>query len=236
MKFCIVNADDFGMSAGINQGILEAHLDGIVTSTSVMVNMPHSLEAADLSERSSLSLGLHVNFTGESADPIAALAAPRDWRSELEAQLDTFVTLTGRLPTHLDSHQNVHFDPRLLPYFLEIADRLGIPLRGRSQVRYYPHFYGQWDGESHPEQVSAGNLIKMLTEDFQAGITELSCHPGHPEPDLKSFYSVERDWERRTLCSPEVRRAISELHIRLIGFQDLADVINPPVAGVAPWH
>ncbi len=40
MKRLIVNADDFGRSPGINRGILETHLRGIVTSTTVMVNFP----------------------------------------------------------------------------------------------------------------------------------------------------------------------------------------------------
>ena len=48
MKYLIVNADDFGASPGITRGILEAHADGILTSTSMMVDTPWSAEAASL--------------------------------------------------------------------------------------------------------------------------------------------------------------------------------------------
>jgi predicted glycoside hydrolase/deacetylase ChbG (UPF0249 family) len=46
MKYCIVNGDDFGASRGINRGIVEAHCHGVLTSTSLMVNMPATEEAA----------------------------------------------------------------------------------------------------------------------------------------------------------------------------------------------
>lgn len=55
---------------------------------------------------------------------------------------------------------------RLLPRFEELASRCGVPLRDRSGVRYCSRFYGQWDGESHPEAVSAEALIRVE----QAGI------------------------------------------------------------------
>lgn len=67
MRYGIVNADDFGSSQGVNQGIIDAHEKGIVTSTSLMVNTPATEAAVKLArEHPGLSLGLHVNFTGES--------------------------------------------------------------------------------------------------------------------------------------------------------------------------
>ena len=59
----IVNADDFGLSRSINEGILEAHRDGIVNSASLMVNMPGFEDAlARLSEHPRLAVGVHVNL------------------------------------------------------------------------------------------------------------------------------------------------------------------------------
>ncbi len=48
MRRLIVNADDFGLSAGVNEGIVEAHVSGIVTSTSLMVDRPAAAGAAGL--------------------------------------------------------------------------------------------------------------------------------------------------------------------------------------------
>jgi chitin disaccharide deacetylase len=222
MKYCIVNADDFGMSHGVNRGIIEAHQAGVVTSTSLMVTMPASGEAALLTRQTpELSVGLHVDFTGESPDPAAALSARTIHYADLELQLLRFRELLGCLPTHIDSHQNVHRYPQLLPLFQDLANRYGLPLREYSRARYFPDFYGQWDGETHLEQVSPGSLLQMLETEFHEGITELSCHPGHIDADFHSFYAREREEELRTLCNPFIRDKLSELGIKLISFREL---------------
>ena len=62
-RYLIVNADDFGQSRGINRGIMEAHEQGIVSSTSPMVRWPAAPEAAAYARsHRSLSLGLHLDF------------------------------------------------------------------------------------------------------------------------------------------------------------------------------
>ena len=74
MKFCIVNADDFGADIGINRGIAEAHTSGIVTSTSLMVNMPGTEDAVELSRKlPGLGVGLHVNLTNEGGPTVVDL-------------------------------------------------------------------------------------------------------------------------------------------------------------------
>lgn len=223
MKRLIVNADDFGAGGGINRGIVEAHRDGILTSASLMVDMPGSEEAARLAAAlPRLSVGLHAVLTGEDGAPLVDFDEPELCRAELQRQVRRFAQLTGGLPTHLDSHHNVHRDPRLLPRFLELAEECRLPLRGHSQARYFPAFYGQWDGgEVHLEWIATANLVRMLTVDIGPGVTELSCHPGYVAGDFRSSYSSEREAELRTLCDSAVRRAIGELGIELIDFRDL---------------
>src|SRR5881397_1938712 len=102
----IVNADDFGNSEGINRGIIEAHERGIVTSTSLMVNTPATVAAVKLVRKyPNLSLGLHVNFTGEG-ESLVDLEDLQAVKKELEGQFNKFLDLTGQLPTHIDSHQH----------------------------------------------------------------------------------------------------------------------------------
>jgi predicted glycoside hydrolase/deacetylase ChbG (UPF0249 family) len=222
MKRLIVNADDFGAGRGINRGIVEAHRDGILTSASLMVDMPGSEEAARLAAAlPRLSVGLHAVLTGEDGAPIVDLDDGKRCRTELHRQVRRFAQLTGGLPTHLDSHHNVHRDPRLLPCFLELAAEYRLPLREHSQARYFPDFYGQWDGEVHLEWIATANLMRMLAVDIGPGVTELSCHPGYMESDFRSSYAVERETELRTLCDPAVRRAIEEQGIELIDFRAL---------------
>lgn len=223
MKRLIVNADDFGAGRGINRGVVEAHRDGILTSASLMVDMSGSEEAARLAAGlPRLSVGLHAVLTGEDGAPTVDFGERERCRAELERQVRRFAELSGGLPTHLDSHHNVHRDPRLLPLFLELAAEYRLPLRGHSQARYFSAFYGQWDGgDVHLEWISPASLVRMLAADVGPGVTELSCHPGYVESDFRSSYLAERETELRTLCDPAVGRAIEELGIALIDFKAL---------------
>jgi predicted glycoside hydrolase/deacetylase ChbG (UPF0249 family) len=211
MRYLIVNADDLGASPGITRGILEAHARGIVTSASLMVDTPWSAEAAALARSlPDLSIGLHVELT-----------AGHDPGDELKRQSARFVALMGRTPTHLDSHHNIHRDPRLLPVFLEFSRRSHLPLRGEPPIRTLSRFYGSWAGESHPEQIGVESLAGMLGDDVLEGITELSCHPGYMDAHRGSAYALEREVELRTLCDPRIRAGLRGHGITLVSFHDL---------------
>ncbi len=222
MKYLIVNGDDFGASHGINRGIIEAHRQGIVTSTSLLVTVPWSEEATRLAcAVPDLSVGLHVHFHSGGREPTPDRPDADSWRVELYRQCRRFEELMGRPPTHLDSHHNVHRDPRLLPHFLDAARHYGMPLREHCPVRYLSKFYGQWGEQTHLEQISVDSLLHLLKTDIQEGVTELSCHPGYVDPDFPSSYSAERETELQTLCAPSIRTALAEQHIQLVAFRDL---------------
>lgn len=224
-KHCIVNGDDFGASPGISRGILEAHQKGILTSTSLMVDMPDAQQAARLSrDFPRLSVGLHAVFTHEDCSPRIDFNDTARCRHELERQWNRFCELVGRPPTHLDAHHNIYRDARLTPLFIECAAANYVPLREHSQVNYFPDFYGQWDGDPHLEQISVDNLCRMLAKHVGPGITELGCHPGHIDEGFKSSYSIERETELRTLCSPIVRQAIGDLGIALVSYHELGNI------------
>ena len=108
----IVNADDFGQSVGINDGVARAHQHGIVTSASLMVRWPAAKDAATYArEHPDLSLGLHVDlgeweFQGDGWTPLYTVVDSDDVavvEQELRRQLEAFRDLTGRDPTHIDS-------------------------------------------------------------------------------------------------------------------------------------
>src|SRR5256885_16264893 len=110
MRYLIVTGDDCGASAAINRGIMEAHLHGILTSTSLLVKTEWAEEAAALSSAApDLSVGLHVDVHSELREP-----APdsQRLRESLQWQYCRFKELMGRPPTHLDSHHNDHRDSR----------------------------------------------------------------------------------------------------------------------------
>jgi chitin disaccharide deacetylase len=230
-KCLIVNADDFGQSPGVNRGIITAHRDGIVTSASLMVRWPAVADAAAYARRHlSLSVGLHIDLgeqilrDGEwvplySVVPVHNESAARE---EISRQLDVFDRLVGHAPTHLDSHQHVHLREPARTILVEIAERLGIPLRNCSrEVSYCGSFYGQADdGTTLPDVISVDGLIRIL-ETLPAGCTELACHPA-AEYDLETLYRDERLEELKVLCDPQLRAALKALGIGLRSFADLS--------------
>jgi chitin disaccharide deacetylase len=227
----IVNADDFGLSSGVNRGIIKAHEHGIVTSASLMVRWPTAPEAAVYSrEHPNLSLGLHVDL-GEwvyrdeawvllyEVVPIEDIAAVSD---QVSYQLDTFRRLVGKDPTHVDSHQHAHLREPVRSIVIDVARHLGVPLRHyKAEVRYCGEFYGQTvEGLSFPYGISVDGLIKILAA-LPPGVTELCCHPGEGV-DLNTMYRSERLEEVKVLCDSRVRAAISALEIELCSFSGVA--------------
>jgi predicted glycoside hydrolase/deacetylase ChbG (UPF0249 family) len=206
----VVNADDLGLSRGVNRGILEAHERGVVTSASLIVDRPAAEEAAGLSGE--LPLGLHAVLDEQGTMLVPLEEVPE----ELERQLDRFVDLTGSAPTHVDSHHHIHREPRIGGAFAALADRYDLPLRDRDA----PHcglFYGRWDGESHLEQIGVESLLRIL-DGLDADVTELGCHPGYAA-GLRSRYTAEREHELDTLTDARVLERIGELGIELVSWE-----------------
>jgi chitin disaccharide deacetylase len=214
-KLLIVNADDFGASPGTNRGILESHLRGIVTSTSLLVHAAASAEAAELAVNApDLSIGLHADLDGVDPDQIS---------DALERQLQRFEALLGAAPTHLDTHHDTHRHPRAFPAVVEFARRHGLRLRGHARMRVCTKFYGQWSGETHLEQISVTGLERVLA-DIEDLMTELTCHPGYRDPALRTSYDAEREVEVHTLCDPATRAVVARQGFRLISFLELPGV------------
>ena len=150
----IVNADDFGRTHRVSQGILKAHGEGIVTSTTAMMNMPgaaHDLARA-ASEAPRLALGVHLVFTvgrpllppewvpslvdehGHflAQDAIAQQPTrlrPDELLSEFKAQVSAFKNATGHLPDHIDCHHFVHVHPHVFAVYHAAALEHDLPMR-----------------------------------------------------------------------------------------------------------
>ena len=219
----IVNADDFGYGSGINRGIVEAHVDGIVTSTSLMVTghaVPEALALAR--EHPRLGLGLHFEGWGEDEREFDVGDAEAV-RAELRRQVEGFRELVGRDPDHLDSHRHVHRQEHLFDVFREQAAELHVPLRFDGTVNYVGHFYAQWEWKvTVLDRISPETLCGLLRDMVGEGWTELACHPGYMPAGTTTVYGHEREVELRTLCDPGVRATVDAEGIELASFAALA--------------
>lgn len=153
MKQLIINGDDFGLSSSVNQAIIQAHQEGILTSTSLMVTGSAFAEAVALAKQNSrLGVGLHLTLVcGRSQlsyreiphlvneqghflnDPVQAglryqfsSAARPALRQEIYAQLQAFQA-TGLPLSHVDGHLHLHTHPVILGILKEFAPEFSIP-------------------------------------------------------------------------------------------------------------
>ena len=150
MKHLILNADDFGYSYGVNYGIIESHLRGVLTSTTLMAGMPGFDHAVSLAKaHPSLGVGVHLTLTcgrpvltdhktltepngdfhsqayyHNEEQPLDKDEVYREWKAQIEK-----VLAAGIEPTHLDSHHHVHTFRGLEDVFVRLAREYDLPVR-----------------------------------------------------------------------------------------------------------
>lgn len=148
----IVNADDFGRSRSINEAVIRAHREGILTSASLMMNEPDCGEAVELARQNPrLGVGLHltllcghaaidparipglVNARGEFSEAPATAGLRyfvnrglrEQLRSEIHEQFKRFAA-TGLPLDHVNGHLHMHMHPVVFRILMECADQFGI--------------------------------------------------------------------------------------------------------------
>lgn len=147
MKRLIINADDFGLTPGVNHAVIRAHRDGVLTSATLMAGGLAWQEAVELSKANpSLGVGVHLTLTALrpvlTPQRVPSLVdgngkfrrqfwrAPlwrvaeveMEWRAQIQRLVDA-----GLSPTHLDSHHHTHLWPGLTKVIARLAEEFGIP-------------------------------------------------------------------------------------------------------------
>jgi predicted glycoside hydrolase/deacetylase ChbG (UPF0249 family) len=153
-RVLVVNADDYGLTAGVSRAIVRAHREGIVTSTSALVLAPAFASTASwLVDVPTLGVGAHLAVVGEDPPVLSAREIPTlvdrrgrldlSWRRfipraaagrvdpadverELDAQVDVLAS-HGIEPSHVDTHQHLHLWPSVGRVVVGLAARRGIP-------------------------------------------------------------------------------------------------------------
>jgi predicted glycoside hydrolase/deacetylase ChbG (UPF0249 family) len=130
----VVNADDFGFTRDVNQGIIEAHRKGILTATTIMSVGAAFEDAVKLArENPTLDIGVHLVLVGQPPFPMTVAQLTRAVMlrrvriyEELSAQVKRVLD-AGIEPSHLDTHKHTHLLPAVLNAVARISEDFKIP-------------------------------------------------------------------------------------------------------------
>ena len=130
----MVNADDFGFTRDVNQGIIEAHRKGILTATTIMAPAPRLTTRCVWRKKiPALDIGVHLVLVGEPPFPMTVAQLIRAVTlgririyEELSAQVRRVLD-AGLAPTHLDTHKHTHLLPPVLAAVARISEEFRIP-------------------------------------------------------------------------------------------------------------
>lgn len=229
----IVNADDFGFSEGVNYGIIKAHEQGIVTSATIMANMPGFEHAISLAKQHpTLRIGVHLNITcGKPVQNVQRTLTNKDgyfnrknshmYRDEevfqeFCAQIEK-VLCAGIKIDHFDSHHHIHTEKQYKAVIDQLLKKYPYPIRGGFAYKNdYPHqsilcmdFY-----DRNVQLKKLKDIIHTFEPDH---IYDLMCHPAYIDDILVDYssYIMKRVEELGILCSNEIKQEIKHSQIEL---------------------
>lgn len=220
----IINADDFGLSKSITDGIITGIKDGYITSTSIMINMQYAQYAINEAIVNNIScIGLHVNLTvGYPIIENCNLTNSdgkflynklqienqnltyKDAYNEIMAQINKVEELSnGKIKIdHLDTHHGLCKNTNIRQALIDIANKLDIPMRreqriNKEVVRCSDIYYNDFSIKN----ISLDKLKEMVKKyEKENTVVELLTHPGFVDEYTKTVTScLTREQELNVL-------------------------------------
>lgn len=212
-----VNADDFGLTDGVSEGIAAAMEAGLVGGTTAMV-CPAGAEARLRRWGSALAgrVGLHLQLTGgvpclpvaeipslvgpDGAFPRKKMAVGnvdpdqvrREWRGQVAR-----LRACGIEPSHVDTHHHIHKRSDVFPIFLELARELKVPARALTDgmrraldAAGVPHTdccITDWFDQDTTPRRLLALVDKAIATLPAGGTIEIMTHPGHCDAALEAI-------------------------------------------------
>lgn len=246
IKRLIVNADDYGLSEGVCLGILKAHRDGILTSTTCTMNMENIEKYLEMTkDYPNLGLGVHLNITvGKPLTNVSfvdekgnfksrdtyknreAIVLQEELYQEWKAQIEKFIKimghkLMGHKPTHLDSHHHVHLLNSNIDVALKLAHEYDLPIRQETYLQkdFEPVYFEEL---FYNQDATFEMIDTILHKDVKN--YELMCHPAMIDWKLYqiSSYNLRRAHELDIICSQKAKEMTKK--IELINYQDIKKI------------
>ncbi|MGR5288608.1 chitin disaccharide deacetylase [Vibrio maritimus] len=229
----IFNADDYGLCQAVNQGIIASHLNGVVTSTTMMVGMQGEQDALERLEAApNLSVGVHLRLTAGKPvsshfplitiegsflkyDVLMAKLEPKHETAiyeEFRAQIEHFLSY-GIPLSHLDSHHHVHLHPIVTKVVARLSHELDVPYRATPSLAGYQFSDGFYDGNISLDWLKA----QLADWSQQYEVVEVMCHPAVVDDELASIssYLDKRELELEVLSSQELKQYLISHQIEL---------------------
>ncbi len=279
-RIVIIHTDDIGMCQASIDAFADLWEFGLISSGAVMVPCPWFLEAAVYAHsHPDADLGIHITLTSEwetyrwgpvsTRDPASGLldeqgffykkteevwaqADPSAAIAEMEAQVSRAIA-AGMTPTHIDTHMGSVAHPNLIPAYIQLATRYGLPcMIPRSAAE---ELVARESLDDDTAQMITG-LVNTLEEmgiplldrlsglelkdatdrvsqakqalgELKPGITHFIIHPSKDTPELRR---ITGSWDCRaadyeTFMKDEIRDFIKREGIQVIGYKALKDLM-----------
>jgi chitin disaccharide deacetylase len=196
----------------------------------------------EIKKRKDLGVGIHLNITlakpvskvesvrsllseegkfRKVAEQLKRLPKATDVVREYQAQIDLFRKVFSRYPTHLDTHHQIHNHPFFLEALAHVARKNKLPVRKSElmlqetvrknysdEIKTPDHFFGNLSPSHYWRKEWLETLLKNLPE----GISEIMCHPGYNDRDLKSItsFTAGRAEELKLFRSPHLKKILQD--------------------------
>lgn len=246
----IFNSDDFGYGYGVNYGVVEAYKRGILTSTTLMANMPGFWHAVELAkEYPGLGVGVHLTLTCgkpllSNVDTLVDDGAfkkvsfyTQDFTidsNQLYQEWDTQIQKVyraGIIPTHLDSHHHAHTFGQNQEVVVELAQKYDLPVRGNfeqnNKVKHVSYFEPSFDDvgkADETEQTLKPYLDTLLNKLRTERTTEIMCHTAYIDESLlegSSFVYPRIKQLEFLIHSNFAKKIVNDNEIELITYKDI---------------
>lgn len=244
MKYLIVNADDFGITRRVSEGIIEASEYGVVSSVTMFATtglFDHCVSL--LKGNRKVGVGVHLTLSHGSpvSDNAPSLTKSRGVffkEAELQHNLDSIeqediirefnaqiekIKSAGIDVTHLDTHSDIHRYPKVCAIVRELARAHGLAVRKTIAPDGGVRTTTEFSSGFHNQNATDLNFKMLLRKYANVESLEIRCHPGYCDPELinKSAYSKKREIELKILTTYEVQLYIDRMGVQLINFGQL---------------
>ncbi|EMY9862203.1 TPA: chitin disaccharide deacetylase [Clostridioides difficile] len=243
MTKIIINADDFGYCEAVNYGIISAHNNGIVRSTSMMANMPGVEHGVGLlKENKTLNCGVHMTlscgrpllsnlktivdkdgfFIRRITDEIIEKMDCDEIYRELCAQIDRVKGL-GIDISHLDSHHHIHTLVSLKPVIEKIVTKYNLPIRGGFEYNLEYSKVVPLIDSFYKENVSEEYFIKNIDEIMKYDVVDIMSHPAFLDDYIlnSTSYAIDRTKEHKILTSKKVKEFLEKSGLVISSYRDI---------------